>query len=202
MSHKGQGEPLAFLAGLEDREQVLRRRLSRVCRRIPKKPTPVSQAIAGPTSMKVEAHHLVGHFETAVLVAQQAVEAAPGQPDVWVAFAKALACINQTDDARQALRQAKHLYDHANSKPSAEYLYMRAVLSQDDRRALEAALSACEADRSYPEALFLASRLAIKQGYPVGKTMLSKIKPLMANSVQLKLYEKITAQNTSRSIRN
>lgn len=187
--------PLAYLESLEDREKLLEQRLARVCRRIPKSSSLFSSALSGPVSLKIEAHHLDGKFEQAVVVAQQAVEADSSQPDGWVAFAKALACVNQTDEARQALHQARHLY--ANQTPSPEFLYLRAVLMRDDRRALETALAACEADRSYPEALFLTSRLATKLGYSVGTKIMTKIKPLMNGSVQRKLYEKLTAQQTS-----
>lgn len=202
MPQKLQNPPLAFLEGLEDREKLLQKRLARVCRRIPKTSSLFSSALSGPVSLRVEAHHLDGRFDQAVSVAQEAVEASPGVPDAWVAFAKALACVNQTDEARLALNQAKHLYSHGNQSPSPEFTYLRAVLTRDDRRALEIALAACEADRSYPEALFLASRLAAKLGYPLGPKILNKIGPLMDGSVQRKLYEKITARPIVRRSAN
>ena len=117
-----------------------------------------------------------------------------------MAFAKALACVNQTDEARQAIGQARHLYGEGPTSP--EFTYMRAVLMRDDRRALEMALAACEADRAYPEALFLTARLALKLGYPIGQKILNKIKPLMEMSVQRKLYEKITQRQVQPTTHN
>jgi len=183
--------PLEYLEGLEDREKVLQRRLTQVYRKIPKTSSPVTVSLSGPVSLKIEAHHLGGQFEKAAMVAQQAVET-DSSPDAWIAFAKALVCIHQIDDARQALRQAKYRYNRTRQSLSPEFLYLRALLTRNDQAALETALAACEADRSYPEALFLTSRLAIKLGYSVGQKILDKIKPLMVGSVQRKLYEKMT----------
>lgn len=194
-----QQNPLDFLKGLEDRENALKRRLTQVLRKIPKKPSLLSVALAGPISLLVDAHHLRGWYNLALAVSKATAERNPSAPDPWVAFTKALISLNQIDAARQTLRIARKCYVATDTGQkttiSPEFLYLRALLTRNDRKALEIVLLACEADPTYPEALFLAGRLATKANLPVGDKIIQKIGPLMADSPQHALYTTITKKN-------
>lgn len=194
MAKKQRPAPLfQFLDGLETRDDAVKKRLQRILRRIPECLSVVTRSLTAPT-IGVEVALMNGLGDRALELANMAIGVAPEDPDCWVAMAKALGSLNAVPQARGALQRAAQL-----GGAGPEFDYWAAALNRDDRAALDHIMDACESDSSFPEALFLAARLAAKLGWQKeGAAMLDKIGPLMAGSSQCDAYQRFLDRSVGR----
>ena len=183
--------PLDFLRSVEDPTRVLRDRLAAFVRCLPAIPSVLSAGPAGRVSLAVEAQLMAGCYEGAAIAAQRACYARPEDPDPQIALAKAYIFMSLPMGALKALRRA-----HRLGARGAEFTYLRALLAETPREQMDLCLTACEqAGGSYPDALFLAARVARLLGWKqVGRTLLRRLRPHLADSAQRPVYEAVARE--------
>lgn len=182
--------PLQLLRQVEDPLADLRARLTTAMRRAPRRPSLKTSALAGPVSAHVEALLLAKRYEAAAIYAQQALAAAQQDPDAAVALCKALTFLSLPWAAGRALRRARRL-----GAKGPEALFLQAVLADDPCEGLDLCLQALEKEPAYPEALFLAARLARVLGWVrQGQTLLRRVGPLLGASALWPVYEEVARE--------
>ena len=186
---------LGLLDDIGRRQPTIAKRLSKFLRVLPSRLTPqIDQTglLTAPT-LHVDALQLAGKWGKALETARIGVAKCDHSWEAWLALSRALAFYRHRKQAQQALRRAIRL-----GASGPEVSLMGAILSLNDEEALDLALDAAESALAlhgipYADALFLVGKIARETSCASGKrssdALLERIKPLMDNSVLLKMYK-------------